>query len=304
MQFLNKMLTSLLVSDQESKSMRNSHKNDEDFQGKLDSTNGCMKQLSDPRDVKPEDVARDYDNYDPMLPTQTGYRIKVVRDFEDMAKVFAIRASACFSDPEHLYGKHFDGSDFSATHLIGYLDGEPVGTIRIRYFADFTRIERLCIRPTHRKSRMSFKLAKAAFAFCRDKGYKTLSGVAREELVPFWAMLGFKIDENQAPIYIYGQAHYEMKLIYTDAPNAVTMNSPPLQLLRPEGKWHAAGYHETVNVTKPVAQDAEVPLQRETPRAIALRLGAKKRGSKVVIPIAEQLGEGEGGLKDQAGFMN
>jgi GNAT superfamily N-acetyltransferase len=214
----------------------------------------------------------DYDNYDVSEVPQSGSRIKVARDFEDMAKVFALRASACFDDPEHLYGKHFDGSDFCATHLLGYVDGEPVGTIRIRYFAEFTRIERLCIRPTHRKSRISFKLAKAAFAFCRDKGYKKLSGVAREELVPFWAMLGFKIDENQAPIYIYGQAHYEMKLIYTDAPNAVTADSPPLQLLRPEGKWHSAGYHETINVTKAEPASIMLAQARETPREIAKRL--------------------------------
>jgi GNAT superfamily N-acetyltransferase len=271
--------------------MRNSFKNDEKSSHQNDSTDGCEAKKSIVVAERAAELARDYDTYDPIQPAQSGYRIKVVRDFEDMAKVFAIRASACFSDPEHLYGKHFDGSDFSATHLIGYVDGEPVGTIRIRYFSDFTRIERLCVRPTHRKSRISFKLAKAAFAFCRDKGYKTLSGVAREELVPFWAMLGFKIDEKQAPIYIYGQAHFEMKLLYLDAPNAVTADSPPLQLLRPEGQWHSAGYHETVNVTKPAVSDASLAELRESPRAIALRLGAKKRSRKEQPMPANQLGE-------------
>jgi GNAT superfamily N-acetyltransferase len=274
MHFLNKLLISLSSLFVEGMSMRNSFKNDEKSSQQNGSTDSCVVESTT---LRASELTRDYDSYDPMQPAQSGYRIKVVRDFEDMAKVFAIRASACFSDPEHLYSKHFDGSDFSATHLIGYVDGEPVGTIRIRYFSDFTRIERLCVRPTHRKSRISFKLAKAAFTFCRDKGYKKLSGVAREELVPFWAMLGFKIDENQEPIYIYGQAHFEMKLIYSDAPNAVTADSPPLQLLRPEGKWHAAGYHETVNVTKPSASHYGDNQQRETPREIALRLGAKKR---------------------------
>ena len=222
----------------------------------------------------------EYDTFDAMAFASSGYRIKVVRDFEDMAKVFAIRGSAYFSDSEHLYAKHFDGNDFSSTHLIGFVDGEPVATVRIRYFSDFTRIERLAVRPTHRKSRISFKLAKAAFAFCRDKGYKRLSGVAREELVPFWSMLGFKIDASKAPIYIYGLPHFEMRLDYAETPNAVTAESHPLILLRPEGRWNQAGHHETINPTTPsekTSPTGEMTATRHAakPRDIATRLSAR-----------------------------
>jgi GNAT superfamily N-acetyltransferase len=275
---------------------------DENLPNSIKATESCIE-VTSKNPILNEHQLPGYDSYDPTQTIQLGYRIKVVRDFEDMAKVFALRASACFSDPEHLYSKHFDGSDFSATHLLGFVDGEPVGTIRIRYFADFTRIERLCVRPTHRKSRISFKLAKAAFAFCRDKGYKKLSGVAREELVPFWAMLGFKIDENQAPIHIYGLAHYEMKLVYPDAPNAITADSPPLQLLRAEGKWHSAGYHETVNVTKPSAEIMAVSQIHETPRAIAMRLSARKV-SKNRAAMKEPLGFSDAPHSDQASHTN
>jgi predicted GNAT family N-acyltransferase len=221
--------------------------------------------------------APDYDNHVAGDVHAKGYQIKLVRDFEDMAKVFAIRASACFDDPEHLYSKHFDGSDFCSTHLIGFVDGEPVGTIRIRYFAGFTRIERLCIRPTHRKSRISFKLAKAAFAFCRDKGYREMSGVAREELVPFWAMLGFKIDESKEPIFIYGLPHFEMKLLVEPAPDAVTNASHPMVLLRPEGRWMEAGRHETINATKPTTIDTgNQPSGAAKPRDLVHRMARKR----------------------------
>eukprot|EP01036_Dinobryon_divergens_P040378 gene40378-53375_t len=223
----------------------------------------------------------EYDTFDAMAFSSSGYRIKVVRDFEDMAKVFAIRGSAYFSDAEHVYAKHFDGNDFSSTHLIGFVDGEPVATVRIRYFSDFTRIERLAVRPTHRKSRISFKLAKAAFAFCRDKGYKRLSGVAREELVPFWSMLGFRIDASKTPIYIYGLPHYEMRLDYAETPNAVTAETHPLILLRPEGRWNQAGHHETINPTTPSEETRHAGATVATghaskPRDVATRLSARK----------------------------
>ena len=222
-------------------------------------------------------ATRDYDTFDPRSDTQTGYRIKVARDFEDMAKVIAIRASACFSDPEHLYGKHFDGNDFSATHLIGHIDGEPVGTIRIRYFAGFTRIERLTVRPTHRRSRISFKLVKAAFAFCRDKGYLRLSGVAREEMVPFWSLFGGKVSKGTEPIFIYGLPHFEMAIEFPAVSTAIRQDSHPLVLLRPEGRWHMEGYHETINVTQPLAASGTTG---RSPRDIAEKLGNKRFAKK------------------------
>jgi GNAT superfamily N-acetyltransferase len=220
----------------------------------------------------------EYDTFDVHKPYEKGYRVKVVRDFEDMAKVFAIRGSACLSDPEHLYAKHFDGNDFSSTHLLGFIDGEPVGTIRIRYFADFTRIERLTVRPTHRKSRISFRLAKAAFAWCRDKGYETVGGVARSELIPFWTMLGFRLTEGKDPVYIYGLPHFDITLKLEPSRNAMRHMSDTMVLLRPEGRWGEAGHHETMNATAPTAVTAPPPMVRRArgPADVAARLAEKR----------------------------
>ncbi len=216
----------------------------------------------------------EYDDYNPQNANDTGYRVKVVRDFEDMAKVFAIRGSACLTDPEHLYDKHFDGNDFSSTHLLGFIDGEPVGTIRIRYFADFTRIERLTVRPTHRKSRIAFRLARAAFAWCRDKGYRTVGGVARAELIPFWTMLGFRLTEGKDPIYIYGLPHFDITLKLEPGEDSMRHMTDTMVLLRPEGRWNEAGRHETINVTAPTGVAAPPPMVRAArkPADVAKRL--------------------------------
>ncbi len=189
-------------------------------------------------------IDRIYDDYKENGNGGRCYSVKIARDFEDMAKMMAIRSSAYFSDPEHIYRKHFDGNDFSATHLIGHIGDEPVATVRIRYFAGFARVERLAVRPTHRKSRIAFRIVKAAFAFCRDKGYRRLSGVAREEMVPFWSMFGGEVSRSKDPIFIYGLPHYEMSIEFPETPGAVSEAADPLLLLRPEGRWHEAGYHE------------------------------------------------------------
>lgn len=237
----------------------------------------------------------DYDDYDQSNANNTGYRVKVVRDFEDMAKVFAIRGSACLTDPEHLYDKHFDGNDFSSTHLLGFIDGEPVGTIRIRYFSDFTRIERLTVRPTHRKSRIAFRLAKAAFAWCRDKGYRTVGGVARAELIPFWTMLGFRLTEGKDPIYIYGLPHFDITLKLEPAEGAMRHMTDTMVLLRPEGRWSEAGRHETLNATPATQVTAPPPMVRAArrPGELAGRLaGGKARPDRArdVPPVRAPAG--------------
>jgi GNAT superfamily N-acetyltransferase len=225
--------------------------------------------------------APEYDTFDVNDPYAKGYRVKVVRDFEDMAKVFAVRGSACLTDPEHLYAKHFDGNDFSSTHLLGFIDGEPVGTIRIRYFADFTRVERLTVRPTHRKSRISFKLAKASFAWCRDKGYKTIGGVARAELIPFWTMLGWRLTEGKDPIHIYGLPHFDITLKLEPSADALDHMSDTMTLLRPEGRWREAGHHETMKATAATAHVAPPPMVRSArrPGDVAERLSGRRDGA-------------------------
>ncbi len=266
--------------------MRNSHESKEATEKTVIS--GEIKEKIEAIDVQSGSriACPEYDTFEQINPNKPGYAIKVVRDFEDMAKVFAIRGSACFSDPEHLYAKHFDGSDFSSTHLLGFIDGEPVGTIRIRYFSDFTRIERLTVRPTHRRSRISFRLAKAAFAWCRDKGYRTVGGVARSELIPFWTMLGFRLTEGKDPIYIYGLPHFDITLKLDAVPQAMSHMTDTMVLLRSEGRWHEEGHHETINVTKPVGVTAPPPMVRSArrPADVAARLAEYAERAKLVEP--------------------
>jgi GNAT superfamily N-acetyltransferase len=222
-----------------------------------------------------------YDDYTSQTCINQIYSVKIARDFEDMAKVIAIRASACFSDPQHLYAKHFDGNDFSATHLIGHVGAEPVASLRIRYFAEFARIERLTVRPTHRRSRIAFRMVKAAFAFCRDKGYRRLSGVAREEMVPFWSLFGGSVSKAKEPIFIYGLPHFEMSIEFPEQASAVSEHSDPLVLLRPEGRWHEAGYHETVNVTPPAIVAAPPVRGTRRPADLAGKLSGHAMRSRL-----------------------
>ena len=167
--------------------------------------------------------------------------ISVARSLEDLGKIFALRGAGYLSQDEYSYADNFDGNDVSATHLIAHRGEEPVGSIRIRYFADFCRLDRLVVRPSQRKSRAAFLLVQAAFQFCRDKGYRNLIGSAREDMIPFWAHFGGKIREDRPVTTIFGKKHYEMWIEFPRANQSLSIDTEVSVLLKPDGQWFRDG---------------------------------------------------------------
>ena len=122
-----------------------------------------------------------------------GLSVSVARSFDDLMRVVSIRSAVYIGEQECPYDEEFDGNDTSGTHLIGYVGTEPAGCIRIRYFADFAKIERLAVRKEYRTTRLSFQLVRAAIELCQMKGYRRLYGHAQKRLVNFWSRFGFQL---------------------------------------------------------------------------------------------------------------
>ena len=118
--------------------------------------------------------------------------VRVARSLTDMMQVVAIRASVFMSDQSCPYEEEFDGNDFCATHLIGYIGNEPAACIRARFFADFCKLERLAVRAEYRKTRLAFQTVRAGIELARKKGFRRIYGHAQDRLVNFWAHFGAK----------------------------------------------------------------------------------------------------------------
>src|SRR5262249_48555533 len=92
----------------------------------------------------------------PQLPTRQermAVRIKVgiAACPDDLAKITAIPAAVFRAEQNGPSAEEFDGNDYTATHIIGYVDDEPAATLRIRYFAGFVKFERLALLPKFRR---------------------------------------------------------------------------------------------------------------------------------------------------------
>ncbi len=163
--------------------------------------------------------------------------VRVVRNMEDMMRVVTIRSAVYMAEQNCPYEEEFDGNDFSATHMIGFVDGEPAACLRIRYFGGFAKLERVAVRHNLRKSRIAFRIIRDAIDFCRRKGFTKIYGHARDELVQLWRMFGFRELENGKKVIFSDFAYTEMVNESQPLEDEIRLGCDPYVLIRPEGEW-------------------------------------------------------------------
>ena len=171
------------------------------------------------------------------------YSVSVARTLEDLMQVMAVRAMVYIVEQDCPYVEEYDGNDFAgATHLILRAGAEPVGVARVRWFADFAKLERLAIRPEHRGLPRLLLLARAAFALAERKGYRRLMGHARGDSLPFWRRyFGGQPRQGREQVTFSDHSYVELEFVLVPPSDALSMDSDPLVLLRPEGEWDKPG---------------------------------------------------------------
>ena len=179
-----------------------------------------------------------YATHEPVL-RPTG--IRVVTGFEDMMRVAAVRSAVYIGEQACPYDEEFDGNDLAATHLLALVNNEPAGCMRLRFFGDFAKLERLAVRKEFRTSRTAFDLVRASVALCKEKGFRRMYGHAREDYLTFWQHFGFKLKENGAPFAFSDHVFVEMVDDIEPSPTALSLKDDPYRLIRPEGAWHKPG---------------------------------------------------------------
>jgi predicted GNAT family N-acyltransferase len=184
-----------------------------------------------------------YDSYFPGSASGE-INVTVARSFDDMMRAAAIRNAVYIGEQECPYEEEYDGNDLSGTHLLAYEGDEPVGCIRLRFFADFAKIERLAIRKEFRKSRAAFQLVWAAIAFCQKKGYTKVYAHSQVRLVNFWKRFGFNTLEGGKEFVFSDFDYVEIVAEIPRIPDAIAIGTDPYVIIRPEGRWHVTGILE------------------------------------------------------------
>lgn len=174
--------------------------------------------------------------------------INVVHSLEELQKVLAIRSATYIAEHDCMYDEEFDGNDFACTHLIGYVNNEPAGCMRIRFFAEFAKLERLAVLKRFRNTVLANDLIKAAIKLSSLKGYKHLYGHAETRAVKLWQRQGFIPRTKEATFSFSDRDYVEGDMFLSLANDKISADSPPLIINRPEGSWDHPGVLERPSI--------------------------------------------------------
>lgn len=186
--------------------------------------------------------------------------VKVARSIEELMQAFAIRAAVFLSEQHCPYAEEFDGNDFTATQFLGLVSGEPASTCRMRYFAEFAKLERVAVRREFRKSGVAAQMIDYSLDLCRQKGYRRIYGHAQARLVPFWQKFGFQ-PINDEKFTFSDHEYIEIECRLEPHPDPVVVGKDPMVIIRPEGSWDEPGVLElsaTRPATNPTGEDPPV----------------------------------------------
>ena len=167
--------------------------------------------------------------------------VRIARDPNDLMLVTAIRSAVYLAEQDCPIEEEFDGNDLVAAHFIGFVGKEPAGCLRVRFFGEFAKVERLAVRHQYRRTRVSFKLVQASVDYVKRKGFRKIYGQAQDRLVDFWAHFGAKPLGQNRKITFSDFSYTEMVLDLAPCDDAITLDSDPYLIIRPEGDWDRPG---------------------------------------------------------------
>ncbi|MEH2465199.1 GNAT family N-acetyltransferase [Nostoc sp.] len=123
--------------------------------------------------------------------------IRVAELPEEFSAIQAIRISVFQQEQGVDPALEFDGKDNISDHLIAYLDGEAVGTTRIRYLDEKTaKIERLAVLSTARGQGIGKKIMVEALQVIASKNIPEVLIHAQEYVKSLYQKLDF-VEEGE-----------------------------------------------------------------------------------------------------------
>jgi predicted GNAT family N-acyltransferase len=186
------------------------------------------------------------------LPTYD-VKAKIVSDAESFEQARAIRAAVFMQEQLCPYNEEFDGNDYSAQHIIGFVNHVPAATMRVRFFAGFAKLERFAVLRPFRKTLVKDEVIKLALETIAHKGYRTVYGHAQSRLLEFWERRGFRAIPNQTEIRFSDHEYIAVQLTLPADAQSLSLRTDAMVLNRLEGAWDSPGILEA-SAMRPVTR--------------------------------------------------
>ncbi|MCX7362666.1 MAG: GNAT family N-acetyltransferase [Alphaproteobacteria bacterium] len=170
--------------------------------------------------------------------------IKLASDADELMQCHALRSAVYIGEQQCPYREEFDGNDFTASHLLLHVDGEPAACMRLRWFGSFVKFERAAILRRYRSMGLFFPFIDWAKGFARAKGFSRVYLHSQHRLWPIMERAGFRrVDDRVFHFSDHAYGAFTCDLA-ADPQEAPSMRSDPLVLNRPEDRMDMPGILE------------------------------------------------------------
>ena len=175
----------------------------------------------------------------------SSFSARPVRTLDDYQMMVALRAAVFMAEQDCPYDEEYDGNDLTASHILVFQNDRPIGTLRLRWFAGFGKLERICILEAYRGSGAVRVMLAEAFEFAARKGYQRLVCHIQARLWTLWSKVFHFHVRRERPSFSFSDYDYlEIDIPLELHPKAITADSDPYLLIRPEGSWDVPGVLE------------------------------------------------------------
>ncbi len=170
-------------------------------------------------------------------------RIRLAATSDELMQCYALRAAVYMGEQQCPYWEEFDGNDHTSSHLVMYIDGEPAGCMRIRWFGEFAKLERAVILKRYRSMGLFMPFTDWAKEFARSKGYKRVYLHSQHRLWQIMERGGFKRVDDKT----FHFSDHRYCAFYADLDSnedRPTIHTDPMVLNRPEDHLDRPGILE------------------------------------------------------------
>lgn len=172
----------------------------------------------------------------------TALEVTVARTLDQVVMAMTLRGVIYLGEQHAPYGEEYDGNDLvGASHLIAWRGREPVGVLRLRWFADFAKVERAAVLKQYRRYGVMRLLMQEALRYSARRGYRKVIGHAQLERVKYWRTHGFRVRADRPEFHFSDYAYVEIERDLIPPANAITPETDPMVLIRPDGDWDRPG---------------------------------------------------------------
>ena len=174
--------------------------------------------------------------------------VYVANNLNDFHKIIALRAMIFCGEENISYNDEFSINELCCTYIIGTVNNEPAGLIRIHEFQGFAKFERIAVLQKFRKTGLADVIVDKAINLCAQKGINNIYLLCKEELYSHWQQRGYEKIENAETVNQSGLTLIPIMAKIPEYSNTVTINSHPNMLNQQEGEWDE--YSKKLNQTK------------------------------------------------------